>query len=226
MRVIIQRVNYTEISINNNVHSSISKGLLLLLGIEETDTPNDIDWLINKILHLRIFSDENALMNLSILDVQGDIMVVSQFTLFASTKKGTRPGFTKAAKPDFDPREHFRIENQINRDRPRVLQMPTQERPVLEDRATRERAGGTSFDRLLQSFNDNLARMVPDNAVQATVTDARQDNRSFPMSVQTTINQNIQQATQAPAAAAQATGQAVNSAVAGQAARIEQEPAF
>jgi D-tyrosyl-tRNA(Tyr) deacylase len=101
MRVIIQRVNYTEISINNNVHSSISKGLLLLLGIEETDTPNDIDWLINKILHLRIFSDENALMNLSILDVQGDIMVVSQFTLFASTKKGTRPGFTKAAKPDF-----------------------------------------------------------------------------------------------------------------------------
>ena len=132
----------------------------------------------------------------------------------------------EAAKPDFDPREHFRIENQINRDRPRVLQMPTQERPVLEDRATRERAGGTSFDRLLQSFNDNLARMVPDNAVQATVTDARQDNRSFPMSVQTTINQNIQQATQAPAAAAQATGQAVNSAVAGQAARIEQEPAF
>jgi len=101
MRVIIQRVNYTEISINNNVHSSISKGLLLLLGIEETDTPNDIDWLINKILHLRIFSDENALMNLSILDVQGDIMVVSQFTLFASTKKGTRPGFTKAAKQDF-----------------------------------------------------------------------------------------------------------------------------
>lgn len=101
MRVIIQRVNYTEISINNNVHSSISKGLLLLLGIEETDTPNDIDWLINKILHLRIFSDENALMNLSILDVQGEIMVVSQFTLFASTKKGTRPGFTRAAKPDF-----------------------------------------------------------------------------------------------------------------------------
>lgn len=101
MRVIIQRVNYTEISINNNVHSSISKGLLLLLGIEETDTPNDIDWLINKILHFRIFSDENALMNLSILDVQGDIMVVSQFTLFASTKKGTRPGFTRAAKPDF-----------------------------------------------------------------------------------------------------------------------------
>ena len=101
MRVIIQRVNYTEISINNNVHSSISKGLLLLLGIEETDTPNDIDWLINKILHLRIFSDENALMNLSILDVQVDIMVVSQFTLFASTKKGTRPGFTRAAKPDF-----------------------------------------------------------------------------------------------------------------------------
>lgn len=101
MRVIIQRVNYTEISINNNVHSSISKGLLLLLGIEETVTPNDIDWLINKILHLRIFSDENALMNLSILDVQGEIMVVSQFTLFASTKKGTRPGFTRAAKPDF-----------------------------------------------------------------------------------------------------------------------------
>jgi len=132
----------------------------------------------------------------------------------------------EAAKPDFDPREHFRIENQINRDRPRVLQMPTQERPVLEDRATRERVGGTSFDRLLQSFNDNLARMVPDNAVQATVTDARQDNRQFPMNVSTNITQNIQQATQAPAAAAQATGQAVNSAVAGQAARIEQEPAF
>ncbi|MCI1265785.1 MAG: D-aminoacyl-tRNA deacylase [Saprospiraceae bacterium] len=101
MRVIIQRVDYTEISINNMVHSSIRKGLLLLLGIEVADTQDDIDWLINKILHLRIFSDGDGLMNLSILDVQGDIMVVSQFTLFASTKKGTRPGFIRAAKPDF-----------------------------------------------------------------------------------------------------------------------------
>lgn len=101
MRVIIQRVDYTEISINNMVHSSIRKGLLLLLGIEEADTQDDIDWLINKILHLRIFSDGDGLMNLSILDVQGDIMVVSQFTLFASTKKGTRPGFIRAAKSDF-----------------------------------------------------------------------------------------------------------------------------
>lgn len=101
MRVIIQRVDYTEISINNMVHSSIRKGLLLLLGIEEADNQDDIDWLINKILHLRIFSDGDGLMNLSILDVQGDIMVVSQFTLFASTKKGTRPGFIRAAKPDF-----------------------------------------------------------------------------------------------------------------------------
>lgn len=97
MRVIIQRVDYTEISINNMVHSSIRKGLLLLLGIEVADTQDDIDWLINKILHLRIFSDGDGLMNLSILDVQGDIMVVSQFTLFASTKKGTRPGFIRAA---------------------------------------------------------------------------------------------------------------------------------
>lgn len=92
--------------------------------------------------------------------------------------------------------------------------------------AAETNAGLGALKQMMQTANDNLARMVPDNAVQATVTDARQDNRQFPMNVSTNITQNIQQATQAPAAAAQATGQAVNSAVAGQAARIEQEPAF
>jgi D-tyrosyl-tRNA(Tyr) deacylase len=100
MRAVIQRVSYASVTINNEVKSHIKNGLLVLLGIEENDTQNDIEWLVKKIIQLRIFSDAEGKMNLSIQDINGDILVISQFTLFASTKKGNRPGFTRSAKPD------------------------------------------------------------------------------------------------------------------------------
>lgn len=100
MRAIIQRVSQASVTIDNNVKSSINKGLLVLLGIEENDNDKDIDWLIRKIIQMRIFSDADDKMNLSVKDIKGDILVISQFTLFASTKKGNRPSFIQAAKPD------------------------------------------------------------------------------------------------------------------------------
>ncbi len=100
MRAIIQRVTKATVVINEKTKAEIGLGLLILLGIEEADTIEDIEWLSAKIAHLRIFNDANNLMNLSIQDVNGDILVVSQFTLFASTKKGNRPSFINAAKPD------------------------------------------------------------------------------------------------------------------------------
>jgi len=100
MKVVIQRVSEASVTIDGNVNSAIKKGLLILLGIEPTDTKEDVDWLCNKITNLRIFDDENGVMNLSIQSVGGDIIVVSQFTLHASTKKGNRPSYIKAAKPD------------------------------------------------------------------------------------------------------------------------------
>ena len=100
MRVVIQRVSKASVTINESVKSSINNGLLILLGIEEADSIEDIEWLSSKISQLRIFGDDNGTMNLSIKDVDGDIIVVSQFTLHASTKKGNRPSFIKAAKPE------------------------------------------------------------------------------------------------------------------------------
>lgn len=100
MRAVIQRVKKATVSIDEKTFSSITHGLLILLGIEESDTQEDINWLSPKIAQLRIFADENDLMNLSVIDVKGEIMVVSQFTLFASTKKGNRPSFIRSAKPD------------------------------------------------------------------------------------------------------------------------------
>lgn len=100
MRALIQRVKNASVYIDNEIFSSIDQGLLILLGIEEADTQEDIDWLAGKIARLRIFSDENDAMNLSVQDVDGNCMVVSQFTLHANTKKGNRPSFIKAAKPD------------------------------------------------------------------------------------------------------------------------------
>lgn len=99
MRAIIQRVTQASVTINNNVKSQINDGLLVLLGIEENDNQKDIEWLIKKIIQMRIFSDEEGKMNLSVQDIDGDILVISQFTLFASTKKGNRPSFIQAAKP-------------------------------------------------------------------------------------------------------------------------------
>jgi len=100
MRVVIQRVNKASVSVQGQINGHIETGLLLLLGIEEEDTSEDIQWLVNKIVNLRIFSDSEGKMNLSILDVEGDFLVVSQFTLHASTKKGNRPSYIKAAHPD------------------------------------------------------------------------------------------------------------------------------
>lgn len=100
MRVVIQRVSEATVTINNSLKSNINQGLLVLLGIEEEDTKEDIDWLCGKIVRLRIFGDENGAMNLSVKDLDGEIIVVSQFTLHASTKKGNRPSFIKAAKPN------------------------------------------------------------------------------------------------------------------------------
>ena len=98
MRAVIQRVAKASVTINKVVKSSIEKGYLILLGVEEADTQEDIDWLCNKIANLRIFDDENGVMNKSILNVNGDILVVSQFTLFASYKKGNRPSYLRAGK--------------------------------------------------------------------------------------------------------------------------------
>jgi D-tyrosyl-tRNA(Tyr) deacylase len=100
MRVVIQRVTEASVKISGEVRSSIGKGLLVLLGIEEADSDNDIQWLCGKVSRLRIFPDENDAMNLSLIETKGDILLISQFTLYASTKKGNRPGFSRAAKPD------------------------------------------------------------------------------------------------------------------------------
>lgn len=100
MRVVLQRVTSASVTINSTVHAKIDTGFLLLLGIENEDTEEDIIWLTNKINSLRLFNDENDLMNLSIQDVGGAYMVISQFTLFAKTKKGNRPSFIRAARPE------------------------------------------------------------------------------------------------------------------------------
>jgi D-tyrosyl-tRNA(Tyr) deacylase len=100
MRIVIQRVSEASVSIGGTVVSRIGRGLLILLGIEGEDTPDDLDWLVRKVAALRIFSDEAGLMNRSVQDVEGELLVVSQFTLHASTKKGNRPSFIRAARPE------------------------------------------------------------------------------------------------------------------------------
>lgn len=100
MKVVLQRVLEASVTIDSDVVSKIETGILVLLGITDEDTIDDIDWLCNKIVNLRIFNDDNGIMNRSIKDADGDIIVVSQFTLYASTKKGHRPSYIKAAKPD------------------------------------------------------------------------------------------------------------------------------
>lgn len=100
MRTVIQRVKQASVTINGHVKSKIGKGLLILVGIEDTDHQEDVDWLCKKITGLRIFDDENGVMNRSIMDIDGEILVVSQFTLMASYKKGNRPSYIRASKPD------------------------------------------------------------------------------------------------------------------------------
>jgi len=100
MRVVIQRVSEASVEISGEKKSAIKKGLLIFLGIEETDSVEDIEWLCGKITRLRIFSDENGVMNLSVAETGGELLVISQFTLHASTKKGNRPSYILAAKPE------------------------------------------------------------------------------------------------------------------------------
>lgn len=99
MKAVIQRVTEASVTINGNVKSSIGAGLLILIGVEDADTTEDIEWLSTKIANLRIFNDADGVMNLSVKDINGEAIVVSQFTLHASTKKGNRPSYLKAAKP-------------------------------------------------------------------------------------------------------------------------------
>ena len=100
MKIVIQRVSSASVTIDSKIVANIQKGLLVLVGIEYADTKDDINWLCQKIANLRIFGDENEVMNLSVKDIDGEIIVVSQFTLQASTKKGNRPSYIKAAKPE------------------------------------------------------------------------------------------------------------------------------
>lgn len=100
MRVVIQRVSEASVSINGKVHSSINKGLLILAGFEDSDNQEDLEWMCKKIANLRIFNDSEGVMNLSIADIRGEFLVISQFTLFALTKKGNRPSYIRAAKPE------------------------------------------------------------------------------------------------------------------------------
>ncbi|MEJ8816749.1 D-aminoacyl-tRNA deacylase [Lacibacter sp. H407] len=100
MRVVLQRTANASVKVDGTITGSIQKGLLVLMGVEDADTSEDIEWLSNKIVNLRIFDDESGVMNLSVKDVAGDVLLVSQFTLHASTKKGNRPSYIKASKPD------------------------------------------------------------------------------------------------------------------------------
>ena len=100
MKTVIQRVSAAAVEINHKIIAEIQQGLLVLIGIEDADNQEDIDWLVSKIVNLRIFPDKNDVMNLSVKDIDGEIIVVSQFTLHASTKKGNRPSYIKASKPE------------------------------------------------------------------------------------------------------------------------------
>ncbi|NHB68027.1 D-aminoacyl-tRNA deacylase [Perlabentimonas gracilis] len=100
MRVVLQRVSEASVTVNGEVVGSIAKGLLILVGFEEADADNDIDWMVNKLCSLRVFDDNDGVMNLSITEVGGEFLVVSQFTLHAKTKKGNRPSYIKAARPE------------------------------------------------------------------------------------------------------------------------------
>ncbi len=100
MKVVIQRVGKASVTVGERVTGKIEKGLLVLAGFENEDTEQDLEWMANKLVNLRIFTDEEGLMNLSVQDIEGDFLVVSQFTLHAMTKKGNRPSFIRAAKPD------------------------------------------------------------------------------------------------------------------------------
>lgn len=116
MKAVIQRVSKASVTVNGKLVSEIKTGLLILLGIEEADTKEDIEWLSRKIVNLRIFNDTDGVMNTSLLDIDGDAIVVSQFTLHASTKKGNRPSYIKSAKPEVSIPRYENFIRQIEKD--------------------------------------------------------------------------------------------------------------
>jgi len=122
MKAVIQRVSKASVTIDGTIKSSIAQGLLILLGIEDADTEEDIEWLSSKIVSLRIFNDENGVMNISVKDAGGDIILVSQFTLHASTKKGNRPSYIKASRPEFAIPMYEKMIRQLQTDLGKAIQ--------------------------------------------------------------------------------------------------------
>lgn len=122
MKAVIQRVAQSSVNIEGEIVASIQKGLLILVGIEEADTKEDVEWLSSKIVNLRIFDDDNNIMNLSIKDVNGEVIIVSQFTLHASIKKGNRPSYIKAAKPEIAIPLYNQFIQQIEKDLAKKVQ--------------------------------------------------------------------------------------------------------
>lgn len=122
MRVVIQRVSSASVSIEGKINGAIQQGLMVLIGIEDADTKEDILWLSNKIVNLRIFNDQNDVMNCSVKDIDGGILLISQFTLYASTQKGNRPSYIKASKPDIAIPLYEQLIQQINADLGKSIQ--------------------------------------------------------------------------------------------------------
>jgi D-tyrosyl-tRNA(Tyr) deacylase len=116
MRAVVQRVSQASVSIHQNMHASIQKGLLVFVGIEDADQEEDVIWLSNKMVNLRIFDDANKVPNLSVKDIDGDILLVSQFTLHAATKKGNRPSYIRASKPEKAMPLYFKLIDQLSKD--------------------------------------------------------------------------------------------------------------
>jgi D-aminoacyl-tRNA deacylase len=122
MKVVIQRVSRANVTVEGKITGEIDAGLLVLLGIEDADAEEDVQWLSNKIVNLRIFNDEKNVMNKSVIDIDGNILLVSQFTLHASTKKGNRPSYIKASKPDFAIPMYERMMKQLETDLGKKIQ--------------------------------------------------------------------------------------------------------
>lgn len=122
MRAVIQRVTQSSVTVDGKVVGEIASGLLVLLGIEDADTDSDIEWLSNKIVNLRIFNDEQGVMNKSVIEIEGNILLISQFTLHGSTKKGNRPSYIKASKPEVAIPMYEKMINQLSKDLGRTIE--------------------------------------------------------------------------------------------------------
>ncbi|HEV8286632.1 MAG TPA: D-aminoacyl-tRNA deacylase [Chitinophagaceae bacterium] len=122
MRAVIQRVTRASVTIDGKINGQIANGLLVLLGIENADTTEDIEWLSSKIINLRIFNDENGVMNISLKEINGNILLISQFTLHASTKKGNRPSYSKASKPEIAIPIYEKMMHQLSNDLGKQIQ--------------------------------------------------------------------------------------------------------